>query len=184
MIFLALALVLVLQSCMTVGRIERNCDKFLQVCGTEKERVVVYRDTTVFVEKEIEVPVPHYRDSVRIRDSVNVITVIDKVTGKEKQVAQMDTTTRQIGMIKVVAWVNDSKIGIDAWLTDSTFLYNYQDSVKVDNGVKVVQEKVVVEVKYVPGFYKFTLWFFIVTVLGGCAVVYLRFKNMIHEIFG
>lgn len=155
-----LMILFALSSCLTVGKIERNCDKFLKVCGTEKERIVEYRDTIIEVEKMVEVPVPFYGDSVRIRDSVNVVTVVDKVSGKEKQVAQMDTTYKEFGLIAMQVWVNNSGLGADAWLKDSTIWWKYHDWIKVINGIKDSKEKVVVPVKYVPGFYRFTFGFF------------------------
>lgn len=173
-IVVIIAVILSLQSCLTVGRIERNCDKFLKVCGTDRERVVEYRDTTLYVEKLIEVPVPFFKDSVRIRDSVRVVTVIDPVTKKEKHVAQMDTIYNEYGLIGMRVWVNNSKIGADAWLTDSTIWYNYQDWIRVHNGIKEVKEKVIVPVKFIPGFYKFTFWFFIAVM---AVVVFWYIKN-------
>lgn len=148
-------------SCLTVRKIERNCDKFAQICVTEKEKVTVYRDTTIFVNKPIEVPVPYFKDSVRIRDSIQIVTVFDTATNQETHYAEMDTTLESFGLISVKAWVTRSKIGVDAWLTDSTFLYNYQDSVKLENAIKDTDTKKTVPVRYIPGFYKFTFWFFL-----------------------
>ena len=178
------AVIVGLQSCLTVGKIERNCDKFLRICGTEREREVEYRDTTIYVDRPVEVPVPFYGDSVRIRDSVNIITIIDKVSGKEKQVAQMDTTYKEFGIIAMHAWVNHSGLGADAWLKDSTFWWRFQDSVKVNNGIKDIKEKVVVPVKYIPGFYEFTFWFFWTVVVAGIIgglKIFFGLKGIIKE---
>lgn len=155
------SIILLLSSCLTVSRIERNCDKFAQICVTEKVTETVYRDTTIFVNKPIEVPVPGYKDSINIRDSVRIITVIDSVSQKPKQYAELDTVTKELGLIGVKAWVKYSEIGIDAWLTDSTFLYNYQDSIKLENAIKNTDTTEMVPVRYIPGFYKFTFWFFL-----------------------
>lgn len=165
-LLLILLTALLFSSCLTVRKIERNCHKFAQICITEKETVTVSRDTTIFVKKPIEVPVPHFKDSVRIRDSVRVVTVFDTATNQETHYAEMDTTLETFGLITVQAWVTRSKIGIDAWLTDSTFLYNYQDSIKIENAIKETDTKETVTVRHIPGFYKFTFWFFIVQAAG------------------
>lgn len=178
-ILIFLTLIWLLSSCMTVKRIERNCDKFAKICVTEKEKVTVFRDTTIYVDRPIEVPVPHYKDSLRIRDSVKIVTVIDTANNQEIHYAEMDTTTETFGLISVKAWVNRSKIGVDAWLTDSTFLYNYQDTIKLENAIKDTNTKKMVPVRYIPGFYKFTFWFFLFE-LGMLALIgiYMVRKSM------
>lgn len=175
---------LLLTSCLTVGRIQRNCDKFAALCVTEKETVVEYRDTTIFVDKPIEVPVPHFKDSVRIRDSVQIITVFDTATNQEIHYAEMDTTEQTFGLISARAWVTRSKIGMDAWLTDSTFLYNYQDSIKLENGVKDSDTTQTVTVRYIPKFYRFTFWFFIVAfaATGGWLLIRFKVGNLVDRL--
>lgn len=82
------------------------------------------------------------------------------------------------GIITHCAQVVNSRLISEAWISDSAIF------VKIDNALKDVvywkekyhNEKIVVKEKYIPGFYKFTLWFFIIIVVvvaGYIAIKYL-----------
>ena len=182
-LIIVIFLAIITSSCLTPKRIQKNCHLFAQMCTVDKQVVIKYRDTTIYVDRLIEVPVPHFKDSVRIRDSVRIVTVVNLLTNEETHQAQMDTTTKHFGIIGVQAWVNDSKVGVDAWLTDSTFLYNFQDSIKIDNAIKDKETTNTIQVKYIPKFYKFLLWLFIIQILIVVIWAVLKF-NILNQIKG
>ena len=57
-----------LQGCLTIGQIERNCDKFAKLCAPVT--VTEYRDTTFYVRDTLYWQLP--RDTVTIRDTVMI----------------------------------------------------------------------------------------------------------------
>lgn len=61
---------------------------------------------------------------------------------------------------------------MNAFLTDSSILVPFQEPVRLDNAVKIktVKEVVTVEKKFIPKFYKFTFWFFLVVVIMGFVI--------------
>jgi hypothetical protein len=152
-----------LSGCLTVGRIQRNCDKFAAVCVQESNTETVFRDTTIFVREPVFVPVPGFKDSLRIRDSMNIIPVFEPQTNKTTHYAEMEPVHEEFGLIGVDAWVKFSKIGIDAYLTDSAIWYNYEKSLKINNAIRektTTNTVVLPPERYVPRFHKFTFWLF------------------------
>lgn len=141
---------MLLSSCLTVGRIQRNCDKFEQICVAEKETVTVYRDTTIYLTDTVLVQLP--RDTVKLTDTITV----------SNGVASLDPVHREFGLIGVDAWVRSSVLNVDAYLTDSTMLYIEPDTVKLPGAVKTETITKVVPERYIPGFYQFTFWLFII----------------------
>jgi len=170
--FLLLLLTLAFSSCLTVEKIQRNCDKFAQVCVTDRETntVIEYRDTTIYIDRIIKVPVPMFTDSVRIRDSVNVITVINETTNEKEQYCELSPIHREVGLIGVDAWVNHSVIEIYAYLLDSTILVPYKDSVVAQNQVTTTTTENNIKLpheKYKTWFTRFCTWWFFITIIGG-----------------
>lgn len=174
-----------LTSCLTIGKIQRNCDKFARVCITDSKTTVVYRDTTIFitdtlvVDKIIEVPVPQYKDSVNIRDSVRIVN----------QYAFFKPVHKENGIIAVDASINYSVLKIDSYLTDSTILYHYQDKLTYEDSVKIagaIKEKttdntvVLPPERYVPKIYKITFWLVILAVVA----IGVYFRSRIISGFG
>lgn len=173
-------------SCLTVNRIQRNCDKFAQICVTDKKTEIHYRDTTIYVEKPIyvdkiiEVPIPGYKDSLIIRDSVRIIDGY----------AEMRSIHKEQGIIGVEASVYRSEFLVNVFLLDSTILYNYidtlvfADSLRIYNAIreKTTEDTVVIQKKYIPGFYKFTFWIFIIIIVG--AVGYFAWIRFFRKLAG
>lgn len=147
-----------LNGCMTVKRIERNCDKFAQICITEKETVIQYRDTTIYRTDTVVVKLP--RDTVKLTDTVQVIN----------NLAYLPSVHKKFGLIGVDAGVRHSVLRVNAYLTDSTLLYAEPDTVHLPGAVQIKEVTNTVPVRFVPGFYKFTFWLFWV-VVGSIALV-------------
>ena len=168
-------LMLALSSCLTVGRIERNCDKFAKICLQDQVTVITYRDTTIFRVDTLRVPLP-YRDTVRIHDTVKIVD----------NLAYMPLVRRRFGLVGVDAWVNKSVLGVKGYLTDSTILHAHRDTITLEKVIKEQATIQTVTVKHVPGFYRFTFWFFwaVVAVAVFAAVRgFLAFSSIIYDIF-
>ena len=156
-IFVSITVLFFVTSCLTVGKIERNCDKFAQICITDTETVkeIVYRDTTIYLTDTLEIKLP--ADTVTITDTIKIVN---------KQ-AFLPPVYKEFGLIGVNAWVNFSVLNIRAFLTDSTILTPVRDTIIIPNAFKQTTtiKTVVMKKKFIPGFYKFTLWFFITAVV-------------------
>ena len=146
-------LIIGLQSCLTIGRIERNCDKFAKLCVTDRETTTIYRDTTIYQRDTILVPLP-YRDTVRITDTVRIVN----------NQAFLKPVHKEFGLIGVDAWVQFSVLGVKAYLTDSTILHVRNDTIFLEKVIKEAAITKTVTVRHVPGFYKFTFWMVIAQV--------------------
>lgn len=176
--FFALALVFAfsLPSCLTVRRIERNCDKFAKVCVTETVVETVYRDTTIFRTDTIRVPLP-FRDTVKITDTVRIFN----------NLAYLPTVRKQFGLIGVDAGVNHSILRVNAWLTDSTILHPLRDTIIINDAISNSTTTNTITLppeKYVPKFYKFTFWIFIIQLALLAIWTIIKFKagNLIDKL--
>ncbi len=164
-LLLILLATLLFTSCLTVGRIERNCDKFAQICVTEKETVTVYRDTTIYLRDTIRVPLP-FRDTVKITDTVRIVN----------NMAWLPPVRKRFGIIEVDASVARSILNVNAYLTDSTILHARSDTILLEKVIKEDAITQTVVVKHVPKFYKVLLWIFIFQVLAAIGWFFLRNK--------
>lgn len=155
-----------LTSCMTVGRIERNCDKFTKVCGTDKVIVTKYRDTTIYRHDTIRVQLPS--DTVRISDTVKVVDGI----------ASMPRIKRKFGVITGEAWVTNSRLGMLAYLNDSTFKTTVHDTITIYDAIQHTNQTntVTVRVKFIPKFVKFLAWIGAIALLFSGVFVVIKFK--------
>ena len=164
-ILILMVLALVFTSCLTVGRIQRNCDKFAKICTVATVTKTVYRDTTIYLTDTIAVKLP--ADTVTITKTITVTN----------NVASMPPVYKSFGLIAVKAGVNNSVLNVTAWLKDSTLLQARRDTVTIKNAIRESGTTTTLEPvikKVIPGFYKFTFWFFIILVTGG--LLYAGFK--------
>lgn len=153
-----------LTNCMTVRQIENNCDKFLKVCVTETEKEIVYRDTTIYRNDTISIKLPN-----------DTVTVTETVTIREDNLAYLPTIHKEFGLIGVDAGVYRSVMRVTAYFVDSTFLYPVKDTIYLE---KVIREESItrtVPVKFVPGFYKFTFYLFLIGIV--FVIGWLLFKK-------
>lgn len=166
-----IVLAFLFSGCLTVNRIHRNCDKFAQVCITETEKVIVYRDTVIYRNDTILVQLP--RDTVKIIDTVRIIN----------NRAYLPPVYKQFGLIGVDASVIASVLKINAYLTDSTILQPLRDTIVLKDAVKdqVITNTVTIEKRHIPKFYKFTFWFFIVG--AGVSVAYIFVGKKLDFLF-
>lgn len=141
-------------SCLTVKKIERNCDKFAKVCVTPVSTVVEYRDTTIYRTDTLWYSLPP--DTVRLVEKVTV-------TGTQASIAP---AKRKKGIIWMEASINNNWLNVTAGLTDSTILIPHIDTVFIDNAIQstTTTQTITIEKKYIPKFYRFTFWLVMVQI--------------------
>lgn len=145
--FIAIA---TLTSCLSVSKIERNCDKFAKICVVPEKVTVIVKDSIIYRTDTIFVQLP--KDTAYIHDTIKI----------ENGMAQLPKVHKRNGVISVDAWVKNSVLSVYAYLNDSTILVPFRDTITVPVTTVVTDNTVVSPpVKYIPGFYRFTLWFFI-----------------------
>ena len=157
--------IFLLSSCMTVGRIQRNCDEFAKICVTEKQTWTVYRDTTIFRTDTVKVKLP--ADTVTITDTVRIVN----------NLAYLPPVHRRFGLIGVDAAVNRSILDVKAYLVDSTILVPFRDTIIIEKAIREEKQTALVPVRYIPGFYKFCFYLFVIQALLAVAFLLFRQKN-------
>jgi hypothetical protein len=162
-------------SCLTVKKIESNCDKFAKICATtatvtELHDTTIYVEKPVYIDKIIRVPIPGRTDTLRITDTVRIVN----------NQAYMKPIHKQIGIIGVDASMHKSVFEIAAYLTDSSILYNYidtltfADSLTIYNAIRTTTTEATITLqpkKYIPKIYKITFWIVIAQLLAIAAIV-------------
>lgn len=154
-------------SCLTVKRIERNCEQFAKVCATEIRKDISYRDTIIYRTDTLRVPLP-VRDTLYLTDTLIV----------ENNIAWLPPVSKTFGIIGVDARVESSILNLKAYLTDSTILYPRRDTIPLPGAIKEVGTVNLVKVRFIPKFYKFTFWLFIAAcaaAVGGLVWKYRKF---------
>lgn len=150
-ILILITIALLSSSCLTVKRIQRNCDKFAAVCVTqsEKETEVIYRDSIVFLDRPVPVKLPP--DTVEIIDTIPCNELINIPLKRVEK-----------GLVGATAEVSDNILNVSAYLTDSLYIAELKDSIRILNAVKqtTVKEKEYIPVREDTRFGKFAKkWF-------------------------
>jgi hypothetical protein len=143
-IILIIICILLLSGCVTKRQIERNCDRFVDICKTDTR--IEYRDTTIYFTDTVFYKLPP--DTVSITDT---LILYDNY-------CYLLPVQRSFGLINVLAGVDRSVLNVRAWLSDSTILMAKTDTVYIEKAVKKESEVIVVPERYVPGIYKFALY--------------------------
>ena len=179
-------------SCMTVKRIERNCDLFAKVCITETETEtettketeteIEYRDTTIIVyipEEKVKDKIP-----VRIEDENK------KPVPIKKEYVNSELSILQVPFAISYAQVINSKLSHELVQTDTTFRVKLENALKVvktqEKQIKVLKEKYVVPVKENSPFAKFTIkWFFgsLLLIFAVIGILFFKYKTRILGLF-
>ena len=167
--------IILLSSCMTVKRIEKNCDKFTVICLTENDTIIitkeietVYRDTIVkyFIKRDTI----HWSTPVYIRQGLMNSKLSLLETGLARSTAQVIK-----GSLKHFLQSGDTvlQIRLDNALRDvrvlNTRLEIHQDIVTIKENTK---------------FAKFTIkWFWISFFVIVILVAVVVFKNRLLRLF-
>lgn len=162
---MALVVIVLMSSCLTVGRIQRNCDKFAAVCGGTTTTVIEYRDTTIYIDKPVWLKLP--------KDTAKLVLNL----GKGGDIKDGKTSIKS-GIVTINTEVKDSVLKITSFINKDSIVSQLRDSLKI--AIKSEYSKTIVPVKecYIPGWYKF--WGnigIVLTSLVVLAVGWFIFKN-------
>ena len=155
-------------SCLTVKRVERNCDLFAKICETGTTTEIRYKDTTIFIDRDVPVYLP--RDTAYLQGQVTLDTLG----------AQMEPTTIKEGLMTITARVKDSKLTASGFINRDSIVANIRDSILIKNAIRQSNSKTTVTIreKYIPGFYKFTFWFAIISWVGLILWIIIKLLNI------
>jgi len=151
-LILALLISVLFSSCLTVGRIQRNCDKFAMVCGTGTVTDNRYKDTTIYVNRYVPVYLP--KDTAKVSQTLKI----------DSLGAQMAPVTVDEGYETVTASVTNSHLSVSGFFNRDSLITHIRDSVVLKNAIRESASKTTVKVteKYIPGWYLFTSWYTII----------------------
>ncbi len=179
-------------ACMTTKRVKRNCDLFTDVCVTETEKEtettteittkIEYRDTTIFVyisEDKVKDKIP-----VRIEDENK------KPVPVKKEYVNSELSVLTVPYAKSFAQVINSKLSHELIQTDTILRVKLENALQVvkrqEKQIKILREKYIVEIEVNSPFAKFTIKWFIgsmvlIILTGGFFII--RFKSKIVGFF-
>ncbi len=94
-------------------------------------------------------------------------------------VVNLDTLTRESGIVGAQAWVNNNRMGVRGYIADSTLFYALDSARKEVHTWKekynTQKQTIVRRVKYVPMFYKLTAGFSILVLVNLLIYIIIRF---------
>ena len=171
-----ISILLLSVSCMTIKRVEKNCDLFMKVCEvpvkveteilTNTITEIEYRDTSFYY------PIPE-----RIVKEKKPVKVKGKKVNSELSILQVPYAISY-------AQVINSKLQHELVQTDTLLLIKLEDALKTvkiqEKQIKVLKEKYVVTVKENTNFADFAIkvfWGLLIIVILG--IGYLIFKNKV-----
>ena len=169
---------LFLTSCMTVGKVKRNCDLFMTVCE-------------VPVKKEVEV-ITNTVTEIEYRDTSFYYPIPERIVKEKKPVkvkgkkVNSELSVLNVSFARSYAQVVNSKLQHELIQTDTLILIKLQDALKVvkiqEKQIKILKEKYVVTVKENKPFAKFTIkWFIgsIILIIVFLTIAFFKYKNKI-----
>ncbi len=179
-------------SCLTVKRIEKNCEKFAAVCITETETST---ETNTEIITEIE-----YRDTSatihipeeKVRDKIPVIIEDEnkKPVPVKKEYVNSELSILQVPFATSYAQVINSKLSHELIQTDTILLFKLHNALKTirkqEKQITVLKEKYVVTVKENSIFAKLTIkvfWALIVIIILGIGFLIFKYKARIFGLF-
>lgn len=150
-----LMICLLLTSCLTAKRIQRNCDKFAQICVTESVTKIEYRDTTIYIDKIVEVQLPS--DTVKIVDTLYV---------KDNK-CFLPYTYKQFGNVWASAKVDNSIMNLKAGYVQEIIQVQVHDTIYIDKAITntTTDNTVTVVERYIPKVYKWAFWILLTEVI-------------------
>ncbi len=175
-------------SCLTVKRIEKNCDKFAAVCITETETntetnteittEIEYRDTTIIVyisEDKVKDKIP-----VRIEDENS------KPIPVKKEYVNSELSVLKVPFARSTAQVVNSRLIHELVQTDTLLFIKWKNAIKTikiqEKQIKILREKSVVQVKENTPFAKACIkivWGLVVIVVLGIGYIIFKYKSRI-----
>jgi len=136
-------------SCLTISKIERNCDKFEKICKSSE--TIIYKDSVIIKTDTILIALP--------ADTVFIIDTLIMNAGE----CYLPFKYTSKGLITVWSGVEASVMRVEAWLNDSSIIQPVKDTIyiKTPETTKYITKTT----EIVPKWYK-PLWvYFGITVL-------------------
>ena len=179
-------------SCLTVKRIEKNCDKFAAVCITETEKET---ETTTETTTEIE-----YRDTTgaiyipgkKVKDKIPVRIEDEKKkpVPVKKEYVNSELSVLKVPFAKSTAQVVNSRLIHKLTQTDTLLFIKWKNAIKTikiqEKQITVLREKSVVQVKENTPFAKVCIkivWGLVVIVILGIGFLIFKYKTRIFGLF-
>lgn len=160
-LFITSLMAVFFSSCLTVGMIERNCEEFAKVCNTT---TTVYKDTTIFLKDTIRIILP------------NDTVTIEKYLSVNNGIVSLKPVSVSKGLISAKAWVSNSQLNVDAWLNKSYVEKVRVDTIKIEKIVTKTANTVYIKEPYIPKFYKYCTWTFILIITISALFLFLKNK--------
>lgn len=132
---------------------------------TQAETKIEYRDTTIYLEKMVEVPVP----VERIVEVVSRFDTLKMETAVAKAECWADTTNRVLR-----GRMENKKTNLKAKVDTVVVIKTKNEYIE-----KPVIQEVEVPVKYIPKIYNYSLWFSIAVIAFVLGRFILKFKKII-----
>jgi len=150
-----------------VSRIQRNCEAFSKICVTATNTEIKYRDTTIYVTKDIGIALP--KDTAIINNSVTVNSLG----------AQMNLVVSKKGIITVSSFIHNSKLVTTGYVNKDSIIKSVQDSILLKNALvnKSSQSTIIVKDKYIPIVYKYAFWILIAEIILLLIIVVLKLSS-------
>lgn len=151
-----LLIVLLFTSCLTVKRIEKNCDKFAAVCITSTNVKTEYRDTTIYRDRIVQVVLP--KDTVKITDTLFI----------RDNKCFLPYVYRTFGNVWASAKVDNSILDLKAGYVSNNIQVPIRDTIYIEKGVtSTTTDNTVIlpPEKIIPGWYRFTNKWFIASLV-------------------
>ena len=182
-------------SCLTVKKIEKNCDLFAAVCITEKETESETETSTNTETTSSDTTATVFIPGEKTKDEIPVKVVLpDPITQPEnkkpikikKKYVNSDLSILTVPFAISYAQVVNSKLKHELVQTDTTLRIKLENALKVvktlEKQNKILKEKYVVTVKENKPFAKFTIKWFLVSViliLIFLTLAFFKYKNKI-----
>lgn len=153
-------LAIFLSSCLTVGRIQRNCAEFAKICNVT---TTIYKDTTIY-----------RKDTIRIKLPGDTVTINRPITVNGTQVS-LEPVSVSKGLISAKAWVYANRLMVDAWLNKPYVETVHRDTITITKIVRETGNTVTIREKYIPAFYKYSGMFMIFLMVVGVGYFTIKF---------
>ena len=177
-----ISILLLSVSCLTVERIERNCDKFATIC-----------EVPVKVETEV---LTNTITEIQYRDTSFYYPIPERIVKEKKPVKVKDKKVNsELSVLKVpfamsTAQVVNSKLSHELVQTDTLILIKLENALKTvkiqEKQIETLKEKYVVTVKENTNFAKLTIkvfWGLLVVIVLGIGYLIFRYKSKILGLF-
>jgi hypothetical protein len=156
--YLVISIAFLLSSCMTVRRIQRNCEEFSKICTVNTWHDIQYRDTII------------YLDPIEAKLPISDINISMQLTVKDGRVVNIENVKKTQGLITTDAWIEDGVLTINSFLNDSTILIK-PDPVIIHDAIVNEITGQTIKIKFIPKTYKWSFWIVIIEIFIGVLIL-------------